>query len=180
MLEDRLVGAAKRLRAQANTCPGAAGEKLLRMARQAEDGAQRRMAAVKLQTGPLMQDYPPQNQKLRMDAAECAIIRDFASDPAKRDLFDRFAQHLNVLAKQVQMAIGSSADVSSNQSKATMISGQQPPKFSRQRNRRIAAVSTLMRKTNSVSSYTASSQLSPGFRHPSMSRTNLNASCHAA
>lgn len=52
-----------------------------------------------------MKDYEVQLEKLRKDAAECALIRDLATDPAKRALFDRLANHLTVLADQVEMAI---------------------------------------------------------------------------
>lgn len=44
-------------------------------------------------------------EKLRTDAAECALIRDLATDPAKRELFDRLANHLTVLADQVETAM---------------------------------------------------------------------------
>ena len=50
-----------------------------------------------------MKDYLAQVEKLRNDAAECALIRDLASAPAKRGLFDRLTQHLTVLADQVEM-----------------------------------------------------------------------------
>lgn len=53
----------------------------------------------------VMQDYLVQLEKLRTDAAECALIRDLATDPAKRELFDRLANHLTVLADQVEMAM---------------------------------------------------------------------------
>jgi hypothetical protein len=52
-----------------------------------------------------MQDYLAQVEKLRKDAAECALIRDLATDQAKRDLFDRLAGHLTVLADQVELAM---------------------------------------------------------------------------
>jgi hypothetical protein len=45
-----------------------------------------------------MKDYQAQIEKLRKDAAECALIRDLATDTAKREIFDRLAKHLNVLA----------------------------------------------------------------------------------
>ncbi|MDF0581458.1 hypothetical protein GPL17_26060 [Bradyrhizobium yuanmingense] len=35
-----------------------------------------------------MKDYLAQIEKLRKDAAERALIRDLASDPAKREVFD--------------------------------------------------------------------------------------------
>lgn len=52
-----------------------------------------------------MQDYLTQVEKLRKDAAECALIRDLAIDPAKRALFDRLANHLTLLADQVETAM---------------------------------------------------------------------------
>jgi hypothetical protein len=52
-----------------------------------------------------MKDYLAQVEKLRKDAAECALIRDLATDPAKREMFDRLHSHLTVLADQVELAI---------------------------------------------------------------------------
>lgn len=52
-----------------------------------------------------MKDYQAQLEKLRKDAAECALIRDLATDPDKRAMFDRLANHLTVLADQVEMAM---------------------------------------------------------------------------
>jgi hypothetical protein len=52
-----------------------------------------------------MLDYRRQLEKLRTDAAECRLICDLAADPAKRDLFERLAQHLTTLADQVELAM---------------------------------------------------------------------------
>jgi hypothetical protein len=52
-----------------------------------------------------MKDYQAQLEKLRKDAAECALIRDLATDKAKRELFDRLCSHLTVLADQVELAM---------------------------------------------------------------------------
>jgi hypothetical protein len=52
-----------------------------------------------------MKDYLTQLEKLRKDAAECALIRDLATDKDKRELFDRLCSHLTVLADQVEMAM---------------------------------------------------------------------------
>jgi hypothetical protein len=41
-----------------------------------------------------MKDYQAQLEKLRRDAAECALIRDLATTSEKRALFDRLAVHL--------------------------------------------------------------------------------------
>ncbi len=52
-----------------------------------------------------MIDMRAHAEKLRSEAAECALIRDLATDPEKRDLFARLADHLNVLAAEVERAI---------------------------------------------------------------------------
>lgn len=41
-------------------------------------------------------------EKLLRDAAECELIRDLATDLKKRELFDRLAAHLSVLASEVE------------------------------------------------------------------------------
>jgi hypothetical protein len=52
-----------------------------------------------------MQDMLTQLEKLRSDAAECQLIRDLAIDPKKRELFDRLAAHLSLLASEVERAM---------------------------------------------------------------------------
>jgi hypothetical protein len=52
-----------------------------------------------------MQDMKTHLEKLRADAAECALIRDLATDPEKRALFTRLADHLATLASEVEAAI---------------------------------------------------------------------------
>jgi hypothetical protein len=52
-----------------------------------------------------MQDMRVHLEKLRTDAAECALIRDLATDPEKRELFTRLAKHLSALASEVEAAI---------------------------------------------------------------------------
>jgi hypothetical protein len=52
-----------------------------------------------------MQDIQTYLEKLRCDAAECAIIRDLATDAAKRELFTRLAEHLTVLASMVEQEL---------------------------------------------------------------------------
>ena len=56
-----------------------------------------------------MQDMVAQLEKLRADSAECRLISDLATDPKKRDLFDRLARHLEVLALEVEREIKSQA-----------------------------------------------------------------------
>ena len=52
-----------------------------------------------------MKDYQAHLEKLRKDAAECALVRDLATDKAKRELFDRLARHLDQLADEVERAM---------------------------------------------------------------------------
>jgi hypothetical protein len=49
-----------------------------------------------------MKDYQAHLEKLRKDAAECALVRDLATDKAKREMFDRLARHLDELADEVE------------------------------------------------------------------------------
>jgi hypothetical protein len=59
--------------------------------------------------GKTVKDYRASIEKLRRDAAEAALIRDLATDPVKRDMFDRLYRHLNLLADEVEAAMKSSA-----------------------------------------------------------------------
>ncbi|WOH53798.1 hypothetical protein [Bradyrhizobium sp. sBnM-33] len=52
-----------------------------------------------------MKDYQASLEKLRTDAAEAAMIRDLATDGAKREMFDRLAKHLGQLADDVERAM---------------------------------------------------------------------------
>jgi hypothetical protein len=52
-----------------------------------------------------MQDMRAYLERQRTDAAECALIRDLATDPEKRQLFTRLAEHLSALASEVEAAI---------------------------------------------------------------------------
>ena len=52
-----------------------------------------------------MQDYQAALEKLRSDAADAALIRDLATDSAKRDMFDRLAKHLDQLADDIERAM---------------------------------------------------------------------------
>ena len=52
-----------------------------------------------------MRDMTANLEKLRTDAAECALIRDLATNPNKRALFTRLAEHLSTLAAEVEAAI---------------------------------------------------------------------------
>jgi hypothetical protein len=59
---------------------------------------------------PVMQDMQSHLEKLRTDAVECALIRDLATDPAKRALFTRLAAHLETLAIEVERAIAATLE----------------------------------------------------------------------
>ena len=52
-----------------------------------------------------MKDYLASIEKLRKDAAECALVRDLATDHAKREMFDRLSRHLDQLADEVERAM---------------------------------------------------------------------------
>jgi hypothetical protein len=52
-----------------------------------------------------MKDMEKHFLKLRADAEECSNISKLATDPQKRDLFARLAQHFNVLASEIADAI---------------------------------------------------------------------------
>jgi hypothetical protein len=52
-----------------------------------------------------MKDYQASIEKLRRDAADAAIIRDLATDKAKREMFDRLHRHLTQLADEVEHAM---------------------------------------------------------------------------
>jgi hypothetical protein len=52
-----------------------------------------------------MEDMRTRLERLRADAAECALIRDRATDPRKRELFTRLAEHLSMLASALEAAI---------------------------------------------------------------------------
>jgi hypothetical protein len=50
-------------------------------------------------------------EKLRVQIAECELIRDLATDKAKRALFDRLAEHSRVLAADLERAIAAAERV---------------------------------------------------------------------
>ena len=55
-----------------------------------------------------MKDMVTHLEKLRRDAAECELIRDLAIDKTKRELFDKLASHLKMLAADVERAMAAS------------------------------------------------------------------------
>ena len=69
-----------------------------------------------------MKDYLACIEKLRSDAAEAALIRDRATDQAKRDMYDRLHAHLNRLADEVEDVVKQS-NSSGAQASDTMSGG---------------------------------------------------------
>jgi hypothetical protein len=57
--------------------------------------------------GSIMKEMMGHLEKLRGVAAECEMIKDSATDEAKRELFNRLARHYKVLAGEVERAIRS-------------------------------------------------------------------------
>jgi hypothetical protein len=51
-----------------------------------------------------MKDMLASLEKLRVDAAKAALIRDLATDAHKRELFTKLADHLATLAAEVERA----------------------------------------------------------------------------
>ena len=52
-----------------------------------------------------MQDMVEALEKLRVQVAECEMIRDLATDKKKRELFTKLAEHFKVLVAEVERAI---------------------------------------------------------------------------
>jgi hypothetical protein len=52
-----------------------------------------------------MEDMTAHLEKLRIDAEDCALISKLATDLQKRELFARLAEHLGLLASEVERAI---------------------------------------------------------------------------
>jgi hypothetical protein len=49
-----------------------------------------------------MKDMRTHLEKLRVQISECEMIRDLATDPGKRDLFAKLAEHFKVLAGEIE------------------------------------------------------------------------------
>lgn len=56
-----------------------------------------------------MRDMQEKLENLRNDAADCRSISDLATNLQKRELFARLADHLSVLASEVERAIAATA-----------------------------------------------------------------------
>jgi hypothetical protein len=55
--------------------------------------------------GPAMNDMEKRLEKLLNDAEECALISKLATDPEKRELFARLAEHWKASAAEVERVI---------------------------------------------------------------------------
>jgi hypothetical protein len=49
-----------------------------------------------------MKDMQAHLEKLQIQIAECEMIRDLATDPKKRELFSKLAEHFRVLAGEIE------------------------------------------------------------------------------
>lgn len=52
-----------------------------------------------------MEDIRGYLEKLQVQTAECEMIRDLATDPKKRELFTRLAEHFKTLAGELEGAL---------------------------------------------------------------------------
>ena len=57
-----------------------------------------------------MQDMRAHLEKLQVQVVQCEMIHDLATDPKKRELFGRLADHLKVLAGEIERAISSAGE----------------------------------------------------------------------
>ena len=58
-----------------------------------------------------MKDMQAHLEKLRVQISECELIRDLATDPKKRELFTRLAEHFRVLAGEIEKTMVDQAPV---------------------------------------------------------------------
>ena len=56
-----------------------------------------------------MQNMQERLEKIRVQIAECELIRDLATDLRKRELFGRLADHQRVLVGDIEKALQSAA-----------------------------------------------------------------------
>ena len=52
-----------------------------------------------------MRDIQTHLEKLRVQAAECEMIRDLATDKGKREMFAKLAEHFKILAAELEREI---------------------------------------------------------------------------
>ncbi|WP_230646775.1 hypothetical protein [Bradyrhizobium sp. Leaf401] len=57
-----------------------------------------------------MKDIEAHLEKLRVQIVECELIRDLATEPKKRELFTRLAEHFKTLATELERALSDRHD----------------------------------------------------------------------
>ena len=57
-----------------------------------------------------MKDIEAHLEKLRVQIAECELIRDLSTEPKKRELFTRLAEHFKTLATELEGALSGQRD----------------------------------------------------------------------
>ncbi len=58
-----------------------------------------------------MKDMRGHLEKLRVQLAECDLIRNLATDPQKKELFARLADHLTVLITNIERVIADKSGI---------------------------------------------------------------------
>jgi hypothetical protein len=70
-----------------------------------------------------MEDLSAKLEKLLMDAEDCDLIGRLASDPNKRELFEKLAADLRAIARDIQLVIAGRTNVSSDRDKVPAPTG---------------------------------------------------------
>ena len=70
-----------------------------------------------------MKDYLASIEKLRKDAAECALIRDLAADKTKRETYDALSRHFQPLADEIQRVLNTAGKLMSDAAAKEVIIG---------------------------------------------------------
>ncbi len=58
-----------------------------------------------------MKDMQTHLEKLRVQTVECEMIRDLATDKAKREVFDKLAQYFKILADELELEIAKRSSI---------------------------------------------------------------------
>jgi hypothetical protein len=61
--------------------------------------------------GDTMKDMQEHLERLRVQTAECEMIRDLATDKAKREMFAKLAEHFKLLADELEKEIAKRSSV---------------------------------------------------------------------
>jgi hypothetical protein len=70
-----------------------------------------RTTANLLRVGDTMKDMQEHLERLRVQTAECEMIRDLATDKAKREMFAKLAEHFKLLADELEKEIAKRSSV---------------------------------------------------------------------